>query len=724
MVRTYRSFSKIGALLAVISLTVIGSNAIAQKQKQGLTAPSAAAASDPVLIKTSKQDVTLSEFEQAYRRMNDKNPYATTLDSLKDFLVIYADYRLKLLDAKAQKLESDPKITKEMDGYRALLAGPFVLDKMLTDPAIQKMFERRQVEVEAAHFLARVKDWNNPADTLRAYKRALKALEKLRNGDPMSQVVLSDKHIKFANSPADFKREETERMTKHLPEDSNAWEGSDDPGSAQDNGSLGWFTGGQTIRPFEDAAYGLRVMDFTQVPIKTRFGYHVVQLLRKQPRISGVKVHHILVAMSQYVQGNDTLKYYHKIDSAYKAILAGAKFEDVAKSISDDKTSADKGGDMGYIDHESRRAERPFDEVAYNGLKDGQMSGIVRTSRGYHIIRRDGIIPNKTFAQDKDQLKKLYKNFYFNEDKDKVLTQVKKDANARIDSSSVNIFFSRVDSSRTTVDSLWAKKFTVGEKALTIYEIEGKKTTIGIFIDSLNAQPGSALARNSVYDFINKHLDDAALQIIAKDIDKKYPEFENMMADYKNGIMLFELENRRVWNNVKPDSVAEVKFYTEHKARFMWPERIDVSEIYVMSDSLAKALYKRIINGENFDTLAKQYTERPGYKQKAGRWGLMTKSENEMSTKAFNVAADNVSQPMDFQSGFSIVKVNRRVPITQKTYEEAKQEVASQYQDELSNDLRLKWVQELRKQYKLQINMPVIEKSYSEHAATQTMGQK
>jgi parvulin-like peptidyl-prolyl isomerase len=184
--------------------------------------------------------------------------------------------------------------------------------------------------------------------------------------------------------------------------------------------------------------------------------------------------------------------------------------------------------------------------------------------------------------------------------------------------------------------------------------------------------------------------------------------------------MLFELENRRVWGKVKPDSVAEVKFYNEHKARFMWPERIDVSEIYVMSDSLAKALYKRIINGENFDTLAAHYTERPGYKQKAGHWGLMTKGENEMSTKAFAVGVDNVSQPMEFQSGFSVVKINRRVPISQKTYEEARQEVASQYQDELSNDLRLKWVQELRKQYKLQINMPVIEKAYSEHSATGT----
>src|SRR5690242_10066276 len=73
---------------------------IAQKQpvKKSNTAPEASSdgGANPIVIKTSKEEVTLAEFEAAYRRMNDKDPYGTTLDSLKDFLTIYADYRLKL----------------------------------------------------------------------------------------------------------------------------------------------------------------------------------------------------------------------------------------------------------------------------------------------------------------------------------------------------------------------------------------------------------------------------------------------------------------------------------------------------------------------------------------------------------------------------------------------------------------------------------------------------
>src|ERR1035441_4962979 len=107
------------------------------------------------------------------------------------------------------------------------------------------------------------------------------------------------------------------------------------------------------------------------------------------------------------------------------------------------------------------------------------------------------------------------------------------------------------------------------------------------------------------------------------------------MDDYKNGIVLFDLENKRVWSKVVPDSANELKFYEAHKAKYMWPERVDISEIYVGNDSLAKALYKRAIAGENFDTLAKKYTERPGFKQKAGHWGLLQKDENEIAKKCF-----------------------------------------------------------------------------------------
>jgi parvulin-like peptidyl-prolyl isomerase len=180
------------------------------------------------------------------------------------------------------------------------------------------------------------------------------------------------------------------------------------------------------------------------------------------------------------------------------------------------------------------------------------------------------------------------------------------------------------------------------------------------------------------------------------------------------------MENKRVWSKVVPDTAAERAYYQQHPAKFLWPERIDISEIFVTSDSLSKQLYKRIVAGENFDSLAAKYTERPGFKAKAGRWGLMTRDENELSRRAFTFVSEEVKEPFSFQGGFSIVKLNRRDPVHPKAFEEARQEVASAYQDERANDLRAEWVAELRKQYNRKINEDLVVAEWKKHHPAQT----
>lgn len=665
------------------------------------------------LIKWSNGVVTVPEFEAAYRRMNDKQPYATSLDSLKDFLNVYADYRLKLEDALAEGVDKDPKIQTEIKGYRDMLAGPYILDKELTEPAVHQLWERRQYEINAAHFLAAIKKPNDPADTLEAYNRAMEAIRRLKGGEAMTLVVRSDANAKTLEThDPTIIRDEYRKVGLDSLKKKYSWRGSDDAGSAKNGGDLGWFTGGMTVRPFEDAVFKLNPGEFTQYPVRTRFGYHVIEMYDKRPRIGGVKVSHILVQMPK--DEADTTPYYHKADSLLKLLRAGANFEKIAKDNSDDKYSAQRGGDMEYINHEERRAEPSFDQAAY-ALKDGEISNIVRTSFGYHIIRRNGTVPMKSYEEEKDNLKQMYKRYFYNEDKDKKIAVLKQQYNLRIDSSNVDYFVKHVDSSRTSIDSNWSKNLTSADRAKTIYTLTGVNWTVGALMDSLNAQPGSPLARNTLYDQVTKNAEDRVLDIAARDIGQKYPEFEQIMKDYENGIMLFELENKRVWSQVVPDSAKELAYYKSHQAKFMWPERVDISEIFLRSDSLAKQLYTRIMNGESFDSLAAKYTERPGFKEKAGHWGLLLKDENELSRRAFDFVPEEVKQPFAFQGGVSIVKLNRRDPIHPKTFEEARQEVASQYQDDRASELRTDWVVALRKKYGRQLNEALITQEWKKN---------
>ncbi len=151
----------------------------------------------PWLIKWKGGEISVSEFEDAYQRMNGKPAYSTTLDSLKDFLGVYADYRLKLEEAKKDGLDDDPSVQKE-------IVGPFILDKEVTDPAVRELYDRRKWDVHAAHFLASVKNWKNPADTLAAYKRAMQVIQMLDAGYPFTFVCMSptDRAVMFQHDLA------------------------------------------------------------------------------------------------------------------------------------------------------------------------------------------------------------------------------------------------------------------------------------------------------------------------------------------------------------------------------------------------------------------------------------------------------------------------------------------------------------------------------------------
>ncbi len=667
----------------------------------------------PWLIKWKGGEVTVAEFEDAYERMNGKPAFSASLDSVKDFLSVYADYRLKLEEAKKEGLDDDPSVQKEIAGYRTMLAGPFILDKELTDPAVRALYDRRQWDIHAAHFLAAVKNWKNPADTLAAYKRAMQVIQMLDEGYPFTYVCMDPTNRALMRKfDQDLlhgtKKLDTTRMVN--------WGGSDDHASAATGGDLGFFMAGMTVRPFEDAIFKLKPGEYTREPVKTRYGYHVIMLYEKIPHTGGVHVEHILVSVPKF-SGIDTMPYYHVADSLLTAIHNGANFEQVARESSNDKPTAVRGGDMDTINHEDRRTELPFDHAAF-ALKDGEISGIVRTSFGYHIIKRINGVAARTFEQSKDHLEQFYKKYYFDEDKAKFIAGLETADHFHFDSSALDYVMAHIDSSRTSADSNWAAKLK--DRSRPIYQMGNVTWTVNTLVDSLSASPGSPLARNSLRDLIAKNEENTALQIEARVIPTKYPEFEKIMEDYKNGIVLFDLENKRVWSKVVPDSANEVKYYEAHQANYLWPERVDLSEIYVSKDSLANALYKRAIAGENFDTLAKKYTERPGFKQKAGHWGLMTKDESKFVAQCFDFMVDEIKEPFAFQGGYSIVRLNRRDPPHQKTFAEARQEVASQYQDERAQELRTEWVEELRKEYDRQINASALTAEWTkQHSAEQ-----
>lgn len=99
-----------------------------------------------------------------------------------------------------------------------------------------------------------------------------------------------------------------------------------------------------------------------------------------------VKASHILIRVDENAAPEDTLKAYNKIQELRKRILKGEDFAHVArgKGGSEDPSVKDNGGDLGFFS--AFQMVYPFEDAAYK-TKVGEVSQIVRTKFGYHILK-------------------------------------------------------------------------------------------------------------------------------------------------------------------------------------------------------------------------------------------------------------------------------------------------------------------------------------------------
>ena len=117
------------------------------------------------------------------------------------------------------------------------------------------------------------------------------------------------------------------------------------------------------------------------------------------------RARHILIRVSPTASKAAQAAALKKIEAIQAKLKAGANFATLAKKYSEDKPTAVKGGDLGYF---TKGTMVPaFDKAAFS-MKPGQVSGIIKSSFGYHLIQLEAIRPAgpKPFAEVKEQIRK------------------------------------------------------------------------------------------------------------------------------------------------------------------------------------------------------------------------------------------------------------------------------------------------------------------------------
>ena len=212
---------------------------------------------------------------------------------------------------------------------------------------------------------------------------------------------------------------------------------SEDPYSKPNGGDIYYVTAGLLPIEFEDAVYQTEPGQVYPEVVKTRFGLHIIKVTAKQQRVPEVRASHIVAAFKNADGKIDTAAAKAKIDSVYEMVKAGEDFEKLAREYSDDPGTKEKGGDLGYF--ERRTMVKPFDEAVFN-LNVGQVSDIIETSYGFHIIKLTDKKPYPTLDENKDDLKKIFQKQSYNIVRENFVDSLRNKYNYQVNDSTENYY--------------------------------------------------------------------------------------------------------------------------------------------------------------------------------------------------------------------------------------------------------------------------------------------
>ena len=639
-----------------------------------------------VITSVGNEKISYDDLERAYQKnmsRKETNLYNVSKDSILDFLNLYVNYRLKVNDALSRGFDNDSSVLAEIGQNRKILAESYFYEAKLVKPKVEELLKHRDYDYQIAIIMFQLPSTPNP-DTMETYLKAKLSLDLLKVGANFEQV---------------------------------AKDSSTDKESATRGGLvLNYFTAGRVTRNIEEAIFRLKVGEFWPELIRTKYGYFIIKLVKREPRVK-VLLRHILITVKD--RGDSAA--IKKSDSLIALLKSGADFEKLAKENSDDEKTVPKGGLLGdYYSRSSgfedtQRNLLPEIEEAAFALKDGEFSGRVRSEYGIHILKRDS---TQKFDPEKDRadIKLQYKRQYFEADKKFYLDSLRNAIGFKMNETAFNSLLSNLDTNVTNLDTAWIKKIPQSIYSDILFAFQGKSTSIGEFIDMM--QKKSELRGLGINSFgLNKAIDKitnpAVFDAASKSLETEFEDYAQLLKEFRDGILLFKVEDIEVWSKLKFDSTLARVYWDSTKTRYHTEPSYDISEIYILSDSSAKAIYKQLTDGDKvFDTLASQNTQRAGYREKKGKWGKVTPKNNKLARIAAdkNAQAGMIIEPQPYEKGFSIIKVNSYEPVRQKTFEEAIPDFAPAFQDQIQKKLSMAWLNNLRDKFNVKVYTDKIDK--------------
>lgn len=625
----------------------------------------------PVLFTVAGEPVTVKEFKYIYEKNNsgEGNLYSEKL--VRDYLNLYTNFKLKVKAAKDAGLDTTSKFVKEYNNYRAQLAQPYLTDRQVTKRLMDEAYERLKYELRASHILLTVAPDASPKDTLAAYNKAMEVRERLLKGEDFTKV---------------------------------AKETSKDPSVVNNSGDLGYFTAFQMIYPFENGAYALKNNGDISMPIRTRFGYHIIKLTDRRPYRGEIQVRHILINSNDKQSETEQRIAKNKIDSLYSMLQKGADFKELAKKYSDHTVSKESGGEVPKFNSFATYPEE-FKDAAFSLKKDGDFSKPFKTMFGWHIVQR---IEQKGLPSEKEMEENLKQRIARDSrsemTREAAIERFKKEDNYKEKIKNVQRFSCNLDSN--LLQGKWKLKDNAKQMDKWIMKIGNETYTnkdLATYISNYQVPGRFTDVGYALKQYFKEFTNVKVLDYEDKNLENKHEEFRNIANEYKEGILLFEVTDKMVWSKAMQDSAGLQSFYEKNKDKYRWNERAEAQVLDVKDSKMAKEIIKELKAGHKTESITTALNKKDPLSVNI-KEGVFEKKENKFVDMA--EWKPGVYDLGMIDGRYYIVKINSIKKPDFKQLTEIRGLVISDYQDQLEKD----WLNTLHQKYEVKINEDELKK--------------
>jgi peptidyl-prolyl cis-trans isomerase SurA len=629
-----------------------------------LIAPSLSTPAQTLFTYGSKP-VSKEEFLKAYSKNNTNSPL--TEKALREYMDLYIPFKLKVQAAYDLKLDTLSSQRAELQAFRNQLMQGFLSDPGSVSALVNEAFERSQQDIRISHIFIAA-----PADSValseRAAKQAKEAYQLLQEGKNFGDVAVTY---------------------------------SSDPSVKTNRGDLGYITVFSLPYELENLAYSTPLNKVSE-PYRSKAGYHIFKRTAERKALGKMQIAQILLAFPPDITDAAKQVIRQRADSLYDALQKGADFAALASSYSNDNFSYQQGGVLPEFG--VGKFDAPFELAAFALQKNNEISKPILTGYGYHIIKRLKATPVVTDKSNHAYMEELER-------------QVQDDARIEVARKAFNQkVLKTIGYKKGTYNSaqLWAysdstllnkpiPRGTTISPATVIFSFARQQITVKDWL-AFRRSTGNTdriTSGKSQQQLMDYYLDLAAGEYYRNHLEEYNKDFAFQVKEFKDGNLLFEVMQRKVWDKASADSAGLKKYYAGHKNNYWWENSASAILFTAMHDTIAQSLKTKILNNfSNWRNIVDSYNGM--VIADSGRFELsqLPASANVQPT------AGSISPFLknETDSSVTFAYIIKLFPQReQRGFEDARGYIINDYQQYLENA----WVAELRKKYPVVVNEAV-----------------